>query len=320
MRRPAPFLAGALACLVLGPGCILPSTQRWPAPMENARRPLPPGDSQSHPPGPEEVTLLRHADPVHVRPAGTFSAYPLAFYDKQARLSAGAAVVVAAGGRAEVLWPNATSIMLFGRGIGWVGSPSRGEPIFELTDVEMARMMLAGETVRLLGGALLSGSGGPFVLERTGEETLLVQNQSQAMLSVAYREETFELGPGQGVILPLVSTGTAPRSAASGLQTISGPGFSVLVGGGLVPSQTDSGVLLRGAGDPLQAREARGLGVEVHLGPDEEALFSGLGRPAPQPEELPAEPPAAGEPAEVGAPAIGAPRRSPGGGSRADAG
>jgi hypothetical protein len=310
MRRPAPVLAGALACLALGPGCILPSTQRWPAPMEIARKPLLPGDSEAHPPGPEEVTLLRHADPVHVRPAGALSGYPLAFYDKQARLSAGAAVVVSAGGRAEILWPNATSITMFGRGIGWVGSPSRGEPLFELTDVDMARMVLAGETVRLLGGALLSGTGGPYVLERTGEETLLVQNQSQGMMSVAYREETFELGPGQGVILPLVSTGTAPRSAESGLQTISGPGFSVLVGGGLVPAETGSGVLLRGDGDPLQSRAARGLGVEVHLAPGEEALFSGLGRPAPEPAPPPKEAPAAGEPAEVGSPAIGVQRRS----------
>ena len=45
-------------------------TQRWPGPMPSKHTPLPPGEGELHPPGPEEVRILRHADPVQVRTAG----------------------------------------------------------------------------------------------------------------------------------------------------------------------------------------------------------------------------------------------------------
>ena len=47
--------------------------------------------------------------------------------------------------------------------------------------------------MQLLGGALLSGASGPYLLERTAADTLWVHNQSRGSLSVAFREDTFEL-------------------------------------------------------------------------------------------------------------------------------
>ena len=103
--------------LSLAPGCVWwRDAQRWPGPMRATVEPLPPGDLAYHPPGPEEVSLIRHADQVQVRPAGALQGHPLSFYDKKVRLKAGGAAIVAPGGRAEILWPEGSSIVLFGRG------------------------------------------------------------------------------------------------------------------------------------------------------------------------------------------------------------
>ncbi|MEO6711124.1 MAG: hypothetical protein ABI054_07405, partial [Planctomycetota bacterium] len=94
--------AGLFLCLgVCASGCFFPNTQRWPPPMGGDFEKLPPGDAAGRPEGIEEVTVIRHADPVRVRPVGALSGQPLAFYDKRMRLNAGSSVIVSPGGRAE---------------------------------------------------------------------------------------------------------------------------------------------------------------------------------------------------------------------------
>ena len=84
-------------------------TQRLPRPMEDARRSAAPGDDRSVPAGPEEVTVVRHADPVQVRLGG-----PLRRASRCPSSASGRASTPApgcscgAGGRAEVFWPNGT--------------------------------------------------------------------------------------------------------------------------------------------------------------------------------------------------------------------
>jgi hypothetical protein len=289
------LLGLALAC---APGCVWRDPQRWPGPMTPEVDPLPPGDSTHHPAGPEEVSLIRHADPVQVRPAGALSGHPLSFYEKKVRLTAGGAVIVAPGGRAELLWAGGTSIVLFGRGIGWVGSPSRGEPMFEFQEVERASLNLhEGDQVRLLGGSILSGTSGPYLLERTPEGTMWVRNQSKGGVRLAFREELFELGPGQGVLLPLLSEGAAPFSDDPALQRINGPGFSVRLLGDLeVAEEAEAGMLRVNATTPSsEPREVRGLGVRVKLSTGDSAVFSGMSsKPVakPAPDAPAAQPPA----------------------------
>jgi hypothetical protein len=280
----------ALAALLTA-SCFDLHTQRWPGPMEPLVDPLPPGDSQLHPPGPEEVTVLRHADPVQIRPVGSYAGIPMAFYQKKTRLTAGGQVIVSPGGRAEVLWAEGSAIVLFGRGVGWIGSPSRGDPMFDFSDVERARLMLReGDQVRMVGGSLLSGSSGPYLIERTPAGTLSVHNQSKGRLSIAFREETFELGPGQYVLLPLLSAGADPFGQDLGLQRVSGPGFNVMLRGDFDPVADENAVHLR-AREGVADREARALGVRVSLAADEEVRFGGLEGAAGEPpagEERPA--------------------------------
>jgi hypothetical protein len=286
-------LAAAAALSLALQGCLWRSTQRWPGPMETTSDPLPPGDSAQRLPGPEEVSIVRHADPVQVRPVGALSGHPLAFFDKRARLAAGSAVLVSPGGRAEVLWRSGASIVLFGDAVGWIGSPSRGEPMFEFQQVDRAHLNLVeGDQVRLLGGAVLTGASGPYVLERSADQTLLVHNQSKSEVRVAFREETFELGPGRGVRLPLLSSSGAPFAEDPDLERFAGPGFFVHLAGDPACAEERGGVVVRGDGD---GSVVRALGVRVKLAADQSALISDPRPrrpetpPAPQPESTPAD-------------------------------
>ena len=66
-------------------------TQQWPSPMTFTRGTVDVEEIHgviSSEPGVEEVLVLRYGDPVQVRPAGRTAAYPLAFHDKEVRLSA----------------------------------------------------------------------------------------------------------------------------------------------------------------------------------------------------------------------------------------
>ena len=280
-RRPLLHVASAALALAALQGCLVTRTQLWPEPMGGPDpSQLPPGDAELHQPGPEEVSVLRHSDPVRVRPAGALAGHPLAFFEKRARLTAGGSVIVAPGGRAEVLWPSGSSIVLLGECIGWVGSPSRGETLFEFQQLESARLDLKpGDRVRLMGGSILSGGAGPYMLDRRDDQIVRVRNQSKERMQVAFREEVFDLDPGQSLVLPLLSSGGTPRSPDPGLQRVAGPGFQVELRGALEAEPNADGVAVRAVADEPGERLSRGLGVTVRLAPGEQALFTHLGAP-----------------------------------------
>lgn len=266
-------ILGALSLASIGAGCLARDTQRWPGPLRSTQDPLPPGDALRHPAGPEEVSVQRHADPVQVRPAGALRGYPLSFFDKRARLTAGGGVIVSPGGRAEVIWPDGANVVLSGETVGWVGSPSRGEPVFEFQELDRARIELReGMQVRLIGGALLTGNSGPYMLDHGPDETLSVRNQSKAPLQIAFRDERIELAAGQLVVLPLLSSGGAPTGSSSELSRFQGPGFLLRLAGEPECREEDLRVFVSAASD--RPAEIHSFGVRVRLGAGERAIFS----------------------------------------------
>jgi hypothetical protein len=250
------------------------STQLHPEPMVASNNPLPPGAQLLYPEGPEEVLIVRHADPVRVRPAGRTGGYPLAFHSKTARLHAGSSVSVAPGGRAEVLWDDGTSIVLSDRGFGLVGSPSRGEPLFTFLEIDRVWIDLKGEEqIELVGGSRLSASRGPIVLDRVRQDVVRVKNQSKVAARIAFREDVVDLEPGQAVDLPLLSAGGRPAKSATSGDAALGPGFTVQASGSVQTDADGSRVRVVAVGE----HEIRGLGVRVRLDRGEEVEFAGFG-------------------------------------------
>ena len=273
----------ALACCALAQGCAGPwrwpwgHTQRWPGPMESLTDPLPPGDRDLYHEGPEEILILRHADPCQVRPAGYASSFPLSFYKKQLRVHAGSCVYTAPGGRVEVLWPNGSSIELSGRGAGIIGSKSRGEPAFVFQQVERAEIHLQEkDEVELVGGARLSAQGGPFTLELLRHDLVRLKNQSKGPGDVAYRASVFHLDPGQKVDLPLGTTPGTPRPESGDWLAASAEGLSIQWQGALQRIEEPGTLALRAQGD----NEIRALGLRLRLERDEEVRFRPLDQPA----------------------------------------
>jgi hypothetical protein len=275
-----------LALLLLGAGCypetpVLWKTQRLPRPMRSTADPLPPGTLERYPPGPEEVVVLRHADPVQIRPAGMPSSFPMPFYRKQARANSGTWVFCGAGGRLEVNWPSGSAIVLDGRGTAVIGSPSRGEPTLVMYELSRARIMLAPEDrVALLGGSLLTidavpegetgtGRGGPFVVEHVSEEIVRLINRSKRPCNLRFREAPFRIEPGESIDLPLLEIGGDPRQPEAGFQTLPG---GIEVRGAVEIVSGPDGDRLRAAGD----HEMHGFGVRVRLDEGEEADFLDL--------------------------------------------
>ena len=255
------------------------STQRHPEPMTDAVDPLPAGAQTLYPEGPEEVLVVRHADPVKVRPAGRTGGFPLTFHGKDERVHAGSSISVAPGGRAEVLWGDGTSILLSDRGFGIVGSPSRGEPLFAFLEVASAWIDLEGEEqIALVGGSRLSASSGPIVLERVRADIVRVRNQSKTSARIAFREDVIELDPGQAVDLPLLTAGGSPTRSATSADAVAGPGFAVRAAGAVETDADAQRVRVQAVGE----HEIQGLGQRVRLDRGEEVDFSGLG-PAEKP-------------------------------------
>ncbi len=277
MRARSPWIVilAALACTSCSTYGRWPfwTTQRHPAPMTNAVDPLPAGAQAEYPEGPEEVLVVRHADPVKVRPAGRTGGFPLSFHGKDERVHSGSSISVAPGGRAEVLWGDGTSILLSDRGFGLVGSPSRGEPLFTFLDVDSAWIDLAGEEqIDLLGGSRLSASSGPIVLERVRVDILRVRNQSKSPARIAFREDVIELDPGQSVDLPLLTDGGRPTRSATSADAVLGPGFGVRATGAVETDSDTARVRVQAVGE----HEIQGLGQRVRLDRGEEVDFSGL--------------------------------------------
>jgi hypothetical protein len=254
-------------------------TQRWPGPMAATRDPLLPGVNQLHPPGIEEVLVVRHADPVQIQPAGQPAAFPLFFYDKQRRVNAGSWVFSAPGGRAELIWPSGANLLLFGRCTGVVGSPARGEPVFTFREVEVAQLNpRPGERYELLVGAVLDADEGPFRLERRENGVLRVRSQAKVPASILYRDETLRLDPGEVLDLPLLDVLGRPAVPLTGVTRVPGPGFEVAYAGEAEVWVREGVVTLVGGGE----HEARALGVRVRLAPGERVHFTGLGPLPPE--------------------------------------
>jgi len=287
MKR-LPLLLGLL-CALSASGCTWLSTQRWPSPQDRDPKTLPPGLANRYAAGPEEVKVQRHADPVRILAPAALTTYPLNFYNRTLRATAGTAVLTWTGGRAEILWPSGAAVVLFDACIAWIGSPSRGEPTLDFIELTRAQLMLQpGDQVRLLGGAVLTGSSGPYVLERITPDVQRVINQSKGAVTVAFRDATFDLGPGQKVDLPLLSDGGAPRLAQTGLRSYSVGRFRIGVGGDVQPAIGDGRAWV--SADHELA--LHGLGVSVHLAAGEQAEFADFAAPAGS------SPPPSGQPAE----------------------
>jgi len=290
MRPTFPGLVCVLALLVGTSGCAgfqtIPwvTSQRWPEPMEETVTPLPPGESGLYPPGPEEVRIVRHADPVQVRAAGSAGGFPLSHRRKEIRVASGSGVSCAAGGRAEILWPDGSSVILFGRTAGIVGSPSRGEPSFLLRDLEGAQFDPASEDLyELIGGAQLRARDGPVRVQIVRQDVFIVSNQSKRSAEVAYLDETITLDPGQAVHLPILTLswdldetqGARPKSDPRPDGTLQGRGFTADRYGAAELSVDGSTIVARGDG------VARALGVSVRLAAGDQARLSGLAATPP---------------------------------------
>ena len=214
-------LALALAALLSASSCYI-RTQRFPGPLEPAVDPLPAGTLSMFEPGTEDITVIRHADPVLVRAAGSSAPYELRFHSKQARVRAGSWVQTGAGGRAEILLGSGARILLSGTGSVVFGSESRLEPAAVIRDVTRATIdFLEGEQVRLPGGAVLASTGGPFVVERLGPHLIRLRNRAgNDDGQVAYRDIQFVLRGGEVVDLAVPDGGTAPYERDPGFRTI----------------------------------------------------------------------------------------------------
>ena len=283
-------------------------TQRWPGPMKAETSPLPPGDRGVFAEGPEDVLVQRHADPVQVRPAGLLSSYPLRFYAKSKSLRAGSSIYTGAGGRAEVLFPEGSSVMLFGTGVGIIGSKSRGEPMFLFQQLDRAHVTTATkETIQLVGGAELRLQGGPVLLESLRADLLRVLNQSKTSVQVAYRDALIALDPGEKVDLPVVGSEGLPKPADSAWKVMEGTLFPVRTRGALETGGGSDPVVSPGAASTgglspgglalraLGESSVEALGLEWQLQLDEEVTLRGLESLAPLP--APVKPPATTPPA-----------------------
>ena len=254
-------------------------TQKWPGPMAYTRGPLEQGSIQgviSSEPGIEEVLVLRYGDPVQVRPAGSSAAYPLAFHDKEVRLSAGSWVLCSPGGKVEVLWNSGSSVTMSGRTTGLVGSPTRGEPTFAFVEIENALVHIkAGDQVRLLGGAILSAERGPISLENLASGVLRVENQSKGEANLLFRDASFRLDPGQEIHLPLLSAGGAPFGESAQFKAFGEHGGVVEFEGRVNVNAHPDGALVTSSGD----HEIRGFGLQLQLEDGDQLLMHGVHLP-----------------------------------------
>lgn len=312
-RSPRPALARAAAACACGAAAVLAacSTQRWPGPMRStaaAREPVPAAVQ-----GPTEVLVLRHADPVEVRPIPGGGSWPLYFYSKKERLRSGASVLTGAGGRAEILWPGrSASFLLIGEAVCEIGEPTRDEPALALRGLSNARVFLTPDLrVRLLGGSVLSGDPGvdrvgPIFLEHRDSDVLRVHNQAKTLCTIEFRDERIDLGPGQVVDLALLGAGGEPFELAEGASGIGPPAQGMSASGSVEAVQERGGLRLLASGPA----RVQGRGQVVRLAAGEEAFFGppdARASSAPSLEE-PSEPQASPAPSAGSAPsAQGAP-------------
>jgi len=256
--------------------CILAgcNAHRYPRPMGGPEN-LPPGFTDMLLEGPEEALLVRHADTVHVKRAGQTSVHRLHFYDRQARIHAGAAVFTDAGGRAELIFPGGSLARMHGNGILVIGSPSRGEPFVSFIQIERASVkMESGEVVRLPGGSHLLGDGGPFYVGRVSREVLELRHRGYTQAVLAFGTKRIVLTPGDVLHVPLLLSGAAPRTIDPD-HTVAGSVGAVplVLGPGVVPPGDFDGHVQF---DLLSGQSLRALGVQVVAVDDQHLRLSDL--------------------------------------------
>lgn len=258
-----------------GSGCYI-NTQRYPKPMKSPAD-LPPGASNLFERGPEEALVVRHSDPVQIRRPGEVSSFPMHFYSKTARVNTGSWVQSGAGGKVEVLFPGDTSLTLNGRGTAVLGSPARGEPVALFLELDQVRISLGPEEyVRLLGGAVLSGQGGPYVVTNPRDEIMTVTNRSKGELRISFREARIGLAPGEIVHLPLLEAGGGPIERDPAFSFVAGTRLDVQVRGGVdVTGSSPSACEMRVTGP----HEVRGLGLVLRLDQGDEVRLDALQPP-----------------------------------------
>lgn len=259
----------------LASGCYV-QTQRFPGRLTPVVDPLPDGTTALFEPGPEEVLIVRHADSVTVRAAGASAGRPLEFHDKRARLSAGAWVQTGPSGMAEVIFASGARLELSGAASGAVGSESRREPLFRLREVTRASFTTEESAqLELPGGARLATDSGPFVFERVAERTLRVRNRSIGMGRIAFRDQIFELAPGEVIDLAEPPSGTAPIQRDPGFRLLPTDYAPIEIRGEVEILAAESGARLRAVG----AHEIAAHGLVLRLDPGDEVLIEGIGAP-----------------------------------------
>jgi hypothetical protein len=270
----APLALGLLACVNAYP-------QRVPPPLF-----LPEGAEVPEQPVPTSgtgVTVQRDSDPVWVRRPGERGDQALPFYNKRERVPLGTLVRTGAGGRAEVLWaPDATSLALFDECRVSLGDPARDEPTLRVHSVTRALLVLTPEDrIELMGGAQLAGDPamltGTMLLERAPGSILRVTNQSKLLVTIAFRTERLELGPGESIDLPVLSDGTEPWPEEDEPQRLELPGLSVAIHGRVEREDLEDGIRLTAT----EAARVRAFGVEARLEPGQTARFLGLSQVHP---------------------------------------
>ncbi|MBC8451558.1 MAG: hypothetical protein H8D72_02500 [Planctomycetes bacterium] len=278
MRIELPLAALALGFLL---GC---NTQRVPAPMG---RPegliLPPGQGDDYVPGPQEVIVLRHGDPVSGRRPSSSAGFPLTFHNKRLRLGSGGWVLSGTGGRAEVLWPGTfSSVQLFDASAAMIGEPSRAEPILSLAHCVYARIDLApGDRVALVGGAELEGDpevdSGPFEFKTVARDRIAVGNHGRTIGTIYFLQEELRIGPGELLELPLLAGGAGPRPASYAALTLAAEdgflGPAPVVQGDVERLPAVGRLALRAE----ESAQVHALGVSVDLKPGEEVIFTPTG-------------------------------------------
>ncbi|MFT5198755.1 MAG: hypothetical protein ACI87O_001414 [Planctomycetota bacterium] len=259
---------------LLSSGCYV-NTQRFPQPMPGSVEDLPEGASDIFMAGPEEILLMRISDPVYVRRPGESSSFPMHFHNKRTYVTPGYWVLCEASGRAELVFiTRGAEMSLSGNNTVVLGSPSRGEPLVAFLEVDNATLSLsANDYVELLGGALLSGEGGPYVLSHPTDEVLVLSNRSASGGVVRFLDEIIDLAPGETVHLPLLAAGASPREPSIGFKPLQAAGSRwVLRGAASVTAQGDHYLDLIADGD----HEIRGQGIRLRLNNGDRVAFDDL--------------------------------------------
>lgn len=280
MTRPTPIRSATRLCLValasLGlAGCYI-DTQQFPGFLRPATEPLPKGELDTFPKGPEEAFVTRHTDSVEVRMAESLSTIRLRWYDKRIRAASGSWIFVNGSGKAEVQLPGGVNVVMRGRGAGVVGSESRREPDFFFMTVTRATVtFLEPGVVQLPGGALLESGFGKYTLELLGGDVLRVANRSGDVGRVSYRDDVMSLQPAKSVDLALLDVGTAPFEVDPASRDILSDGGRIELRGEVDVLPTKDGARLRAG----QNSEIKGYGLVLRLDQGQEVVFEGLGSP-----------------------------------------